>query len=64
MKEISAEWFRELFSKDKAKGVIEENDLILIREAVISYEDVSPKLLKRFGLIQSDNNIYESDIAD
>ncbi len=64
LKEISAERFRELFSKDKVKGVIEEDDLILIREAVISYEDVSPKLLKRFGLIQSDNNINESDITD
>ncbi len=56
LKEIAARRFKELFSKDKAKGMIEEDDLILIREAVISYEDVSPKLLKRFGLIQEGNS--------
>ena len=51
LKEISAKRFKELFRNDKAKGMIEAEDLNLIREAVIGYEDVSPKLLKRFGLI-------------
>lgn len=52
LKEISARRFKELFHSDKAKGVIEEEDLHLVREAVIGYEDVSPKLLKRFGLFK------------
>lgn len=54
LKEISAKRFKALFSEDKLKGVIEEDDFILIREAVISYEDVSLKLLKRFGLVEGD----------
>lgn len=54
LKEISAKRFKELFSKDKAKGVIEREDLNLICEAVIGYEDISPKLLKRFGLLKGE----------
>ncbi len=50
-KRISKERFSELFSADKMKGKINENDLMEIRKAICSYENVSMKLLKRFGLI-------------
>ena len=36
---------------DKAKGIIMQDDLELIKGAVISYEDASPKMLRRFGLL-------------
>lgn len=47
---ISHKRFTELFGADKSKGKIEADDLSYIKEAVASYEDASPKLLKRFGL--------------
>ncbi len=51
LKTITGKRFKELFGNDKAKGVILQDDLELIKGAVISYEDASPKALKRFGLI-------------
>ncbi len=33
------------------KGKINKNDLVEIKKAICSYENVSMKLLKRFGLI-------------
>lgn len=50
-KKISKERFSELFSGDKMKGKINKNDLTEIRKAICSYENISMKLLKRFGLI-------------
>ena len=50
-KRISKERFAELFSIDNMKGKINKNDLVEIKKAVCSYENVSMKLLKRFGLI-------------
>jgi len=50
-KVISHKRFTELFGADKSKGRIETEDLFYIKQAVVSYEDASPKLLKRFGLI-------------
>ena len=50
-KRISKERFTELFSTDKMKGKINKNDLVEIKKAICSYENVSMKLLKRFGLI-------------
>ena len=35
----------------KMKGKINKNDLVEIKKAICSYENVSMKLLKRFGLI-------------
>lgn len=45
------ERFAELFSIDKMKGKINKNDLVEIKKAICSYENISMKLLKRFGLI-------------
>ena len=50
-KKISKECFSELFSGDKLKGKINKDDLAEIRKAICSYENVSMKLLKRFGLM-------------
>ena len=50
-KKISKERFSELFSGDKMKGKINKNDLTEIRKAICSYENISMKLLKRFGLM-------------
>lgn len=50
-KVVSHKRFVELFGADKSKGKIEPEDLSYIKQAVISYEDASPKLLKRFKLI-------------
>lgn len=50
-KRISKERFTELFSIDKMKGKINKNDLVEIKKAICSYENISMKLLKRFGLI-------------
>lgn len=33
------------------KGKINKNDLVEIKKVICSYENVSMKLLKRFGLI-------------
>ena len=52
LKVISASRFVLLFGADKAKGKINNEDLSLIKAAVVSYEDASPKLLKRFGLFE------------
>ena len=35
----------------KEEGIIPKNDLVEIKKAICSYENVSMKLLKRFGLI-------------
>ena len=51
VKTISGMRFNELFGNDKAKGIIMQDDLELIKGAVISYEDASPKMLRRFGLL-------------
>jgi len=51
LKTITGKRFKELFGDDKPKGAIMEEDLNLIKSAVVSYEDASPKELKRFGLI-------------
>lgn len=50
-KKISKERFSQLFSSDKMKGKINLHDLTAIKEAICSYENVSVKLLKRFGLM-------------
>lgn len=50
-KKISKERFSELFSSDKMKGKIHEDDLIEIKKFICSYENVSKKTLKRFGLL-------------
>ena len=34
------------------KGRINENDMTAIKKAICSYENVSVKMLKRFGLIE------------
>ena len=51
LKTITGKRFKELFGNDKAKGIIMQDDLELIKGAVISYEDASPKMLRRFGLL-------------
>lgn len=48
---ISNKKFTELFGKDSLKGRIQADNLSYIKTAVAEYEDASPKLLKRFGLI-------------
>lgn len=50
-KNISNERFSQLFSSDKMKGRINSYDLTAIKEAICSYENVSIKILRRFGLI-------------
>ena len=51
-KKISKERFSEVFSSNKMKGNINEEDLAAIKNAICSYENVSMKLLKRFGLVK------------
>lgn len=51
-KKISKERFSKVFSGDKMKGNINEEDLVAIKNAICSYENVSMKLLKRFGLVK------------
>lgn len=51
LKEITADRFMSLFSGEKAKGRINEEDMKLIKGAIASYEDAKPKLLKKYGLI-------------
>lgn len=48
---ITKNRFSELFGKDKAKGMISPEDLAAIKKQTIEYEDASPKIMKRFGLI-------------
>ena len=48
---ISQKKFTKLFGSQTSKGQIDTNDLEYIKNAVATYEDASPKLLKRFGLI-------------
>lgn len=50
LKEITSTRFASLFSGEKEKGHILQEDLDCIIEAVASYEDAEPKLLKKFGL--------------
>lgn len=50
-KMISKERFSVLFSGDKMKGKIHEDDLVEIKKFICSYENVSRKTLRRFGLI-------------
>ncbi len=48
---ISRKRFAELFGKEKAKGTINTMDLAVIKKMTAEYEDASPKILKRFGLV-------------
>lgn len=48
---ISRKRFAELFGQEKAKGAIDATDLASIKKMTAEYEDASPKILKRFGLI-------------
>lgn len=48
---ISRKRFAELFGKEKAKGTINAADLVAVKKLTAEYEDASPKILKRFGLI-------------
>ena len=48
---ISRKRFSELFGKEKAKGTIAAKDLAAVKKMTAEYEDASPKILKRFGLI-------------
>lgn len=49
-KMIYKERFTSLFGKDTIKGTIDTYDLKMIKEAIASYQNASPKILKRFGL--------------
>lgn len=51
LKVVTGHRFVELFNEQSLKGMIDNEDLSLIQQAVSSYEDAQPKLLKRFGLI-------------
>ena len=48
---ISRKRFSELFGKEKAKGTIAAKDLAAVKKMTAEYEDASPKILKRFGLV-------------
>ena len=48
---ISKKRFSELFGKEKAKGTINATDLAAVKKMTSEYEDASPKILKRFGLV-------------
>lgn len=50
-KVISKKRFAELFGEEKSKGTVDAASLTAIKQMTSSYEDASPKLLKRFGLI-------------
>lgn len=52
-KTISKDRFASLFGSETIKGEIDVEDLQLIRDAIVSYENVSVKLLRRFGLINN-----------
>lgn len=48
---ISRNRFAESFGQEKAKGTINTTDLAAIKKITAEYEDASPKILKRFGLV-------------
>lgn len=50
---ISKKRFAELFGKKKAKGIVDDVSLANIKKITTNYEDASPKILKRFGLISN-----------
>jgi len=50
-KMMRRERFSAMFNASSMKGHIDKEDMARIRSAVASYEDASPKLLKRFGLL-------------
>lgn len=50
-KKISKEHFADLFSAEKQKGKINQQDVKKIKDLICSYENVSMKMLKRFGLM-------------
>lgn len=50
-KKISKECFADLFSAEKQKGKINQQDVKKIKDLICSYENVSMKMLKRFGLM-------------
>jgi len=49
-KVMSQEKFMRNFGSRSIKGTIDGTDLALMKSAVASYENASPKLLKRFGI--------------
>lgn len=51
-KVISKSKFAQLFGSQTTKSRLKEKDITFIKQEIISYKDVSPKLLKRFGLIE------------
>ena len=50
-KVISKKRFAELLGEEKSKGIIDAVSLSAIKQITSGYEDASPKLLKRFGLL-------------
>lgn len=50
-KKISKERFADLFSAEKQKGKINQQDVKKIKDLICSYENVSMKMLRRFGLM-------------
>lgn len=50
-KKISKERFADLFSAEKQKGKINQQDVKKIKDLICSYENVSMKMLWRFGLM-------------
>lgn len=50
-KKISKECFADLFSAEKQKGKINQQDVKKIKDLICSYENVSMKMLRRFGLM-------------
>lgn len=48
---ISKERFADLFSAEKQKGKINQQDVKKIKDLICSYENVSMKMLRRFGLM-------------
>lgn len=50
-KKISKERFADLFSAEKQKGKINQQNVKKIKDLICSYENVSMKMLRRFGLM-------------
>lgn len=50
-KKISKERFADLFSAEKQKGKINQQDVKKNKNLICSYENVSMKMLRRFGLM-------------
>ena len=50
-KKISKERFADLFSAEKQKRKINQQDVKIIKDLICSYENVSMKMLRRFGLM-------------